>query len=103
MRSRFTAYALGEVDYLVTTHDPEHLPDRAQILDWSRRAKFTALDVREVIDGGAEHENGVVEFVADFVEAGEKQEHHERSRFRRIDGRWFYIDGTTPTRKTKKR
>jgi SEC-C motif-containing protein len=99
MRSRFTAYALGEVDYLVATHDPAHLPDRAQIAAWARRARFTALDVDEVVDGGPDDDTGIVEFSADFVEEGRKQEHRERSRFKRIDGRWYYVDGTTPKKK----
>jgi SEC-C motif-containing protein len=92
MRSRFTAYALREVDYLVATHDPAHLPDRVQILDWARRAKFTGLDIKETVDGGKDDEAGIVEFEADFEEAGEKQQHRERSRFKRIDGKWFYVD-----------
>src|SRR5688500_1396639 len=49
MRSRFTAYALGEIDYLIATHDPVRLPNRAQIQDWARRAKFTGLEIKETI------------------------------------------------------
>ena len=102
MRSRFTAYALGNVDYLLATHDPKQPADRASVEAWARRAKFTALEVRATEGGGPEDQTGVVEFVAHFEEDGRAREHHERSRFARIDGRWHYLDGRAPALKKPK-
>jgi SEC-C motif domain protein len=102
MRSRYTAYALGEIDYLIATHDPKRLPDRASIQAWARRAKFTGLDVVDAVDGGKDDQTGVVEFIATFIEDGAEHQLHERSRFERIDGKWFYVDGTTPKKKSKR-
>jgi SEC-C motif domain protein len=96
MRSRFTAYALGEVDYLLETHHPDHRPDRSEIASWAKRARFTALDVLKTEAGAAGDAKGVVEFIAYFEEDGVKREHHERSRFERLDDRWYYVDASAP-------
>ena len=36
---------------------------------------------------------GVVEFIARGVTHGKPFAQRERSRFRRVDGQWFYVDG----------
>ncbi len=47
MRSRYSAYARGEVDYLVDTHAPEtRAPTlRADVASWAASARFTRLEV----------------------------------------------------------
>jgi SEC-C motif-containing protein len=94
MRSRFTAYATGEVDYLVSTEDPPG--DRAAIARWVKEARFTGLEVLSLEAGGEDDEEGVVEFRARYIEAGEERLHQERSRFRKIDGRWCFVQGARP-------
>jgi SEC-C motif-containing protein len=37
-------------------------------------------------------DDGMVEFFLTFHRDGEEWPLHERSRFRRVDGRWFYVD-----------
>ena len=37
-------------------------------------------------------DEGDVEFIARGKTGGKEFAHHERSRFRRVDGRWFYMD-----------
>ncbi len=97
MRARYTAYALAEVDYLLETHDPDHTPDRGEVLDWARRARFTSLVIEEVVAGAPDDDTGVVQFAASFEENGVLQQHRERSRFGKRDGRWYYLDGAPPT------
>ncbi len=44
MRSRYTAYATGAIDYLVETHDPgKEEIDREAIARWSREAEWLGL------------------------------------------------------------
>jgi SEC-C motif-containing protein len=95
MRSRYTAYVLHNIDYVVATHDPETADqlDRAGSEEWSRQAEWEGLDVLEAVDGGPDDDRGVVEFVARYRINGQPLTHHERSTFRRIDGHWAYIDG----------
>lgn len=98
MRSRYAAYVRGEIDYLIETHDPETRAamDVAAATAWSRDTAWAGLEIVATSAGGADDESGVVEFIARGATRGEPFALHERSRFRRDDGRWVYVDGTTP-------
>jgi SEC-C motif-containing protein len=57
--------------------------------------KTTNWQSLSIVDSGQEHDSAFVEFIARYLEStGEAGVHHERSRFQRIDGRWYYVDGT---------
>lgn len=88
MRSRYSAFVLERVDYLLATW---HASTRPATLDFALGAKWLGLDVRsyQVLD--ADHAE--VEFVARLREAGRATRLHERSRFVRESARWFYVDG----------
>ncbi len=109
MRARYTAYALGKVDYLVFSHDPATRSTglRDAIRKWARRAEFRRLRIVHTTDGTASDQTGRVQFEADYVEANEQKTLTEVSSFRRHEGRWVYSKGTAPkaatvTRSTKK-
>ncbi len=95
MRSRYSAYVLGEIDYLVATQDPDtHASlDVDAIRAWSRDTEWHGLEIVDVDRGGPDDDVGVVEFIARGVTRGSAFAQHERSRFRRIDSRWYYVDG----------
>ncbi len=95
MRSRYSAYVRGAVDYLVDTHDPAtRAPaERGAIERWSREATWEGLEIVATERGGEGDESGVVEFRATYRQGGSTRVHHERSRFRRLEGRWLYVDG----------
>jgi SEC-C motif domain protein len=99
MRSRYTAYVLGNVEHVVRTHDPatRENVDRDAVTAWSSQSKWLGLDVVATERGGEGDTDGVVEFVAKFEMQGVAQQHHERSRFAKKDEgagpRWFYVDG----------
>lgn len=88
MRSRYSAFVLNRTDYLALTWLPTTRP--AEIAA-DLGTKWLGLDVRQhqVID--ADHAE--VEFVARYRLAGRGVRIHERSRFVREGGRWFYVDG----------
>ncbi|PIQ53789.1 MAG: hypothetical protein COW02_07255 [Comamonadaceae bacterium CG12_big_fil_rev_8_21_14_0_65_59_15] len=89
MRSRYSAYVLGLIDYLLATWHPSTAPGE---LDLSP-VKWLGLEVRHAqVTGDA----GVVEFVARWRDNGRGVRLHEISRFVREAGRWLYIDGTEP-------
>ncbi len=93
MRSRYTAYARREIDYLIDTHLPHDEARRSGIVAWSERAAFVGLEVLQTEAGQLEDETGVVEFIAHTQEGGREQHHRERSRFLKKGGRWYFIDG----------
>ena len=97
MRSRYTAYVRGAIDYLVDTHDPRTRAsvDVAAVTRWSRETEWRGLEIVATERGGEDDDTGIVEFVASGVTAGKAFHQRERSRFRRVDGAWVYTDGDT--------
>ena len=51
MRSRYSAYAVGDAGYLVRTWHPRHRPDEVLVDDLT---EWTGLSVDEVVAGGAD-------------------------------------------------
>lgn len=100
MRSRYSAFATGNIDYLHDTLLPETRDDfsREEIEAWSANSEWTGLEIRGTEAGGEDDDEGVVEFVARFTVKGKAQGHHETSSFVRRDGRWFYLEGVLGAR-----
>jgi len=100
MRSRYTAYARGEIDYILSTHDPEvgEPVDRAATEKWSRETTWLGLKIVSTERGGPSDTDGKVEFVATHraAKGGPVQLHHELAVFARpaVDKRWLFVDGT---------
>ena len=88
MRSRYSAFVLERADYLRATW---HASTRPATLDFEPGAKWLGLEVRARRLLDAEHAE--VEFVARCRAGGRATRLHERSRFAREGGRWFYVDG----------
>lgn len=88
MRSRYSAFVLGRVDYLAASW---HASTRPTDLALEPGVKWLGLAVKRhrVLD--ADHAE--VEFVARSRVGGRGQRLHENSRFVREGGRWFYVDG----------
>jgi SEC-C motif domain protein len=87
MRSRYSAYVVGDIAYLLATWHPSTAPGDLELPP----IKWLGLEVRHTEDGG---DAGIVEFVARHRDSsGRAQRLHETSRFIRQDGRWYYIDG----------
>ncbi len=94
MRSRYAAYVLGEVDYVLETHDPATTDqvDEEGAAQWSQEAEWEGLTIHET-EGGENDDEGVVEFTARYTIKGRLLRHRERAQFRKIDGKWHYHDG----------
>lgn len=96
MRSRYTAFVRGAVDYLIDTHDEStrKTVNRASLAQFCRDTGWLGLEIVDVVRGGGNDDEGIVEFIARGVTNRQPFAQRERSRFRRVDGRWYYIDGT---------
>lgn len=95
MRSRYTAFVRGAVDYLIETHDvsTRGTVDQIGLAAFCRETGWLGLEIVDAVKGGENDDEGIVEFIARGVTRGQPFAQRERSRFRRVDGRWFYIDG----------
>jgi SEC-C motif-containing protein len=89
MRSRYSAWVLGDHAYLLATWHPGTRP--ASLSAAEPGLRWLGLEVKHHADIDASH--ATVSFVARHKLAGRAQRLQETSRFVREDGRWFYVDG----------
>ena len=91
MRSRYSAFVLGDRDYLLRSWHPRTRPAELS-LDAPGSTRWLGLTVKRHQSTG--DDTAVVEFVARYRTGGASAVRlHEVSRFVRIDGSWFYLDG----------
>ncbi|GAA4358942.1 YchJ family protein [Angustibacter luteus] len=89
MRSRYSAFVVGDRDYLLRTWHPAHAPSELELDDALR---WVRLDVTDVRRGGFLDVDGEVEFTAHYRNDGVRGVQRERSTFVREGGRWLYVD-----------
>ena len=87
MRSRYTAFVVGNAAHLLRTWHPATRPDDLAL------DPATTWRGLEIIDQAEEADTAIVEFRAEWADRGERGALHERSRFVRRAGRWVYRDG----------
>ena len=94
MRSRYTAFCLGEIDYLVETLHPDkrQANDRKELAKTIKQTTWLNLIIVNTAQGKKSDRTGTVEFVAAF-QISEPKQLHECSRFQKIENKWFYVDG----------
>lgn len=97
MRSRFSAFALGDARHLMATWHPRTAPEQ---LDLDATLQWEGLEILDVQPGGVDDRDGLVEFRARWRHeaTAERGVLHETSRFRRAGGRWLYLDGDLHSR-----
>jgi SEC-C motif domain protein len=94
MRSRYSAYATGEADYLLDTWDSATRPRELTLVQGRR---WVGLEILGKTGGGLGETTATVEFAAHWRDAAEPGENsgrrgvqRENSRFQRDGQRWFY-------------
>jgi len=90
MRSRYTAYSLADTDWL---RDTWHPATRRSDVGIDPSIKWTRLEIIATESGGPDDTRGTVEFIAHYKVQGRAHRLHERSRFQRRNGRWYYVTG----------
>lgn len=94
MRSRFTAFCKGNVDYLIATHhsSKRKFDDRLRLRQTLKNTRWINLIIVSKHQGRSQDKTGTVEFVAVYRDPQPGQL-HERSSFIKQTDRWFYLDG----------
>ncbi|MEI8633917.1 YchJ family metal-binding protein [Vibrio sp. PP-XX7] len=93
MRARYSAYALGLVDFIIATYHSSNRArhDRAGIIDGTQN-QWSKLVILQT-DSGSTSNEGFVHFKAYFQQHEQSYCLQERSRFIRENGLWYYVDG----------
>ncbi|MFY9918618.1 MAG: YchJ family metal-binding protein, partial [Mycobacterium sp.] len=89
MRSRYSAYAVGDLDYVWRTWHPRTRPEALTPSDET----WTGLEILDTVAGQQGDEKGVVEFRAHYRRNRRSGTLHERSHFAVRARRWLYVDG----------
>ncbi|SHK18639.1 SEC-C motif-containing protein [Rubritalea squalenifaciens DSM 18772] len=94
MRSRYTAYFFRLADYLVGTQHPDTRPRgiREELEQTMPDMMWRSLKILSTSKGQKADNKGKVEFVATLHHEGKLLQHHEKSRFKKLKGKWKYLD-----------
>ncbi|GAB1659557.1 YchJ family protein [Mannheimia haemolytica] len=97
MRSRYSAYTLVNIPYIVETTVPSQQKslDQAAMKVWGESTKWAGLEIIKHL-ANLSKIHSQVEFKAFFDTEEGRQAHHELSLFVKIESRWFFVDPTVP-------
>ncbi len=97
MRSRYSAYAMKNIDYVDTTqiNSQDEKFNKEEALKWADSSEWMGLDILKTQKGGAEDKTGTVEFVAHYKdkESGTELHHHETALFQKEAADWKFKEG----------
>ncbi len=104
MRARYSAFATVQTAFLTDSLHPAHRHDHdeAATRRWAEESDWLGLEVVATEAGGEQDQEGMVEFIASYRDrSGVVRRYHERSSFRREQGRWYFVDGRLVPPKTE--
>lgn len=93
MRSRYTAFTMGDGDYLMKSHHSSTRPlsEKKAIVKWAKSVEWIKLEIINKTFGRENDIEGTVEFIAHFKDKGTARFIHENSRFEKEKGVWMYL------------
>lgn len=95
MRSRYCAFALKKIDYIIHTmakHQQSRL-NRIEFEQWLAGTNWTGLQILSH-QPNLDKSHSAVSFKAFFHTEQGEQEHQERSLFVKHNDRWYFVDPT---------
>ncbi|OFZ18343.1 MAG: hypothetical protein A2X94_12375 [Bdellovibrionales bacterium GWB1_55_8] len=107
LRARYTAFARGDIDFILDTHHSRTRADvnREEVEAWSKDSRWLGLEVVEREAGGETDSTGTLVFCARYVSEGKAHEHWERSQFEKEGTEWRFLDAQpakhTPVRRAE--
>jgi SEC-C motif-containing protein len=99
MRARYAAYVHGDVDFLIESTLPEGRGDidRDTTAVWSQQSTWLGFELLSKEKGEAGDEEGTIDFSARYKLKGMAVTHREHSTFKKVDGKWYFAEGTELT------
>src|ERR1041385_1602146 len=90
LRSRYTAFTRGDIDYILSTHHSKTRGEvkREEVEEWSKQSEWHSLKIVETQGGKEGDQEGWVAFCAEYSAQGKRQEHWEQAVFQRENGHW---------------
>ncbi|MCT4601797.1 MAG: YchJ family protein [Marinifilum sp.] len=103
MRSRYSAFVLADIDYILKTYSTKTRPvnQAIEIQEWAKSVEWQWLEVVRTNKGNSLDINGYVEFKAFYKENGTDQCLHENSFFEKENEEWVYVSGQYPKEEAK--
>lgn len=98
MRSRYSAFALGNASYIRRSWHPDTVPKE---LDIETSATWCGMEILATKGGEENDDKGIVEFKAHYISHGKSFTLHEISRFTKERGRWYYVDSNSDSQTEK--
>ncbi len=94
LRSRYTAFTRGDIDYILSTHHPKTKGEvkREEIEEGSKGSEWLGLKILQTSEGQAGDEKGTVTFHARYRAEGKEHDHYEHSFFEKDGGEWRFLD-----------
>ena len=99
MRSRYSAFALGEVNYLLSTHPQPDVPElerRRDLVQVCRQTRWLGLTILQVCSGDLDDLEGTVRFEARYRGGVLLETSLFQRRDGACDGDWLYVGPKQP-------
>lgn len=95
MRSRYTAFCIKDTEYLISTHHPSRRQanERDLLTNTIQDTQWLGLKILKTEMDPVDTQIGFVEFAAFHKTQNTNGQLHERSKFIREAGNWYYLDG----------
>jgi SEC-C motif-containing protein len=95
MRSRYTAFCIKDIEYLISTHHPSRRQDneRDLLTNTIHETQWLGLKILKTDMVSDDPHTGFVEFTAFYKTQNTNGQLHERSKFIREAGQWYYLYG----------
>jgi SEC-C motif domain protein len=99
MRARYSAYALGNSDYIIATTHPDHPDSSLPLVQRERQIKTfcqnTVFEGLEILEVENRPPHATVTFKAHLTQQGRDASYIEKSAFAQVGGRWLYLSPVT--------
>ena len=94
LRSRYSAFTRGDVEYILSTHHSRTRGDvkREEVEEWAKGSEWLGLKILQQDKGTANDSEGTVTFHARYRAQDKVNDHYEHAQFEKENGDWRFVD-----------